>query len=40
MEINLRQFKLAQHTRMQNAKDTNRVVLAAEVELDGGRVTG
>lgn len=30
----LRQLELLQNTRMQNTKDTDGVVLAAEVELD------
>jgi hypothetical protein len=36
----IRQFEFPQHARMQDAKDANRMVLAAEVEFDGRRVTG
>lgn len=37
---NLRQLKLLQHAWMQNAKDTDGVVLATEVELDRRRMAG
>lgn len=32
--VDLRQFELLQHTRVQDTEDTDGVVLAAEVELD------
>lgn len=36
----IRQLKLAQHTRMQNAKDTNGVILASKVDSDSRRMAG
>lgn len=37
--MNLRQFELLKHTRVQDTKDTNGVVLTTKVQLNSGRVS-